>query len=136
MRRSLARKLTTLSSSVVQRVSPRSSPLYPNILETVSSTNPSTLTRPLPMVLPYRLLFLLVRPPRRRKTCCCLMLRPSPLVSPCRAMCSELSSHGTRLFRPTSPAYSLPSRTIRRPSRSLCMSLLVFGYVCRLSYKS
>src|SRR6267154_2775164 len=128
MRRWLGRKSMTLSSSVAQRVSPRFSPSYPNISETASSTNPSIPMRPLPMVLPCRRQFLLARPLRRHKTYCCSMLHPSPLVSPCRVTCSELSSRGTHLFQLTSPAYLLPSKTTRRPLRSRCM-FLIYGHL-------
>ncbi len=135
MRRFLVKKSTTLSSSVVQRVSPRFSPSFPNISETASSTNPSTPMRLLPMVLLCRQQFLLARPRRRRKTCCCSMSPHSPLVSLCRVTCLELSSRGTRLFRLTSPVYLLPSRTTRRPLPSLCMYPLIYSHVCRLSHK-
>ena len=69
-----------LSWSAVQLVSPVSSNLFPTSSTAKNPTRASTPTRPLPMVLPFRLLYFPVIPLRRLKTFFSLMLPPFPSV--------------------------------------------------------
>ena len=70
-----------LSWSVVQPVSRESSSLFPISSTEKSPTRASTPTRPLPMVLPFKLQSFQAIPLRRLKTFFSLMLPPFPSVS-------------------------------------------------------